>query len=306
MKKQLKVMDDRHNMSAKADLPLEEVAKIKFDTKTPDAVWKERARAIGLNTKTYSLHNIRGEMERIANSQLDLVRTPNGYHNPLAKTLKLAIDTDTVHLDSMKESRLPFENSALLGSAQDATQGMSPENPIDKDVRIIFDGAKMNKNNRNPTEIGALQIIDPLKTVSRLKSPDDGVMFLSFTGAETTKSLRENLEPLKNDLELLHRSDNIWKINDKYYRFSIMYTLDLACIASLLGMCDVFKSNSTYRCTHCHCTNHTINCVLANDMFTLRTLETITEDADKIKAALERGSRRYRQNCSMDWMMFLP
>ncbi|GAM18275.1 hypothetical protein SAMD00019534_014500 [Acytostelium subglobosum LB1] len=148
-----------------------------------------------------------------------------------------------------------------------------------------------NKNNRKPTEIGVAQIVDPRKSLSRIKSPEDGVTFLSYTGSETTEKLYEALAGLRIDLQILKDNNNIMEIDGVYYRVTVLYGFDLVCASTVTGMCGMHLSHSTYRCILCHCTNDTIKHVSRLDQFTLRTLESIKHDADMIKAKLDKGTK---------------
>ncbi|GAM20453.1 hypothetical protein SAMD00019534_036280 [Acytostelium subglobosum LB1] len=118
-KNRIKATDKVHNATARKDIPLLEIAKLKVQSKIPDDKWLERMRELRLHTRVYSLRRIKLALEHISKNKLDLRTIPNGYYNILPSTLKRALESDAAYFKMMDHSSMIGCPPSSLSSCHD-------------------------------------------------------------------------------------------------------------------------------------------------------------------------------------------
>ncbi|EFA80257.1 hypothetical protein PPL_07082 [Heterostelium album PN500] len=275
------------------DISVRDMARTKLVYQIPDEKWKDYCIEMKCDTKYYSLTRIKKYIKEISSKYMkELSQSEVGTYLSLQNSLALVIEMDIQRGYDTGET----VSMEVKGEMKDVTPKL---------FRIGLDNAKMNKNNKFSQEIGVLQSISINKPVPVLKSPNDGLMFLVYLGDETFSELKQQLAKLNQEIKELESNNNIFIYKDRYYQIDLLYTFDLKCWLTVMGLGGLFHWNSTFRCPTCLGTgssgkvdpdtqekidHSTIGNVAG--FFEPRTRELMRKEGQRVKDKLEKSKAK--------------
>lgn len=135
-----------------------------------------------------------------------------------------------------------------------------PEEQRHHELPLTFgmDNAQLTRRSKQKQEAGGMRLVIPGAKLSTLKSPAACHLWGIYMGTETPTELQEEFGQSFKQVEQLNVQRQVTAEGKQYHVLPLL-CVDMACLAAVLNLTEVYRPKANVKCCFCDCTKDQIH-----------------------------------------------